>query len=160
MAPGSKALSKSKIFVDFIPSPITFATLFKTITYMHRTLVFGASTNPDRYSNRAIKRLSESGHEVLAIGGKEGRVGEVEILIGHPELNNIDTITIYMNAYRLQEHEEYLLSLNPRRIIFNPGAENRHFAYKARAQGTETLDACTLVMLSVGDYDLVTDTTE
>lgn len=127
---------------------------------MRRTLVFGASTNPDRYSYRAIKRLSDHGHDVLAIGGRSGKVGDIEILTGHPELDNIDTITIYMNAYRLQEHEEYLLSLNPNRIIFNPGAENRHFAYKARAQGAETLDACTLVMLSVGEYDLVTDTTE
>jgi predicted CoA-binding protein len=117
-----------------------------------KTLVFGASLNPNRYAHRAVKKLLDEGVSVVAIGGRAGTIRETEVLTGHPPLEDIDTITLYMGAQRLQDHEEYLLSLAPRRIIFNPGAENRHFAYKARAVGIETIEACTLVMLTTGEY--------
>ena len=120
---------------------------------MSKTLVFGASTNPNRYAYRAIKRLRSKGVETCAIGGRPGMVEDVEILTGHPMLEGIHTITMYMGAVRQQDHEDYLLSLKPKRIIFNPGAENRPFAYKARIAGVETLEACTLVMLSTGQYN-------
>jgi predicted CoA-binding protein len=119
---------------------------------MSKTLVFGASTNPNRYAYRAIKRLRSAGIETCAIGGRSGQVGDVEIFTGYPALEDVHTITLYMGAVRLLEHEDYLLSLKPKRIIFNPGAENRPFAYKARSQGVETLEACTLVMLSTDQY--------
>lgn len=116
------------------------------------TLVFGASENPARYSHIAVKNLLSKGHHVVAIGGRIGKIHAVDILTGHPELSNIDTITMYMGKPRQEEHEEYLLSLNPRRIIFNPGAENRDLAKKAKDLGIETLEACTLVMLNTGQY--------
>jgi len=116
------------------------------------TLVFGASLKPERYSHKAIVMLRDHNHAVKAIGGRAGTVEGVDILEGHPELEDIDTITMYMGEDRQSDHEAYLLSLNPRRIIFNPGAENATFAAKARAQGIVTEDACTLVLLRTGQY--------
>lgn len=118
----------------------------------NKTLVFGASLNPSRYAHRAVKKLRADGYDVVAIGGREGQIADVDVMKGHPPMEEVDTITMYVGATRQAEHEEYLLSLKPRRIIFNPGAENRHFAYRARAAGVETIEACTLVMLSTGDY--------
>lgn len=116
------------------------------------TLVFGASLKPERYSNRAIHMLLEDGHPVRAIGARRGAVAGVEIMTGHPPLDDIHTITIYMGEARQKEHEEYLLSLKPSRIIFNPGAENRPFMQRAKAEGIETLEACTLVMIRIAQY--------
>lgn len=121
------------------------------------TLVFGASLNDDRYSNKAVKMLVDENQNVAAIGGRVGKVAGVDVLTGHPKLKNIDTITMYMGKTRQVEHEDYLLSLNPKRIIFNPGAENRSFGLKAREQGIETVEACTLVLLRTGQYDLPMD---
>lgn len=117
-----------------------------------KTLVFGASTNPKRYSFLAIERLKAYNHKIEAIGGRKAEVMGVDIQIGHPILDDIHTITMYMGATRQSDHEEYLLSLNPKRIIFNPGAENPSLATKAKEKGIEVLEACTLVMLNTGQY--------
>lgn len=117
-----------------------------------KTLVFGASTNPTRYSYLAMDLLTAKGHEVAAIGGREAEVLDLKIQTGHPEITNIHTITMYMGEARQSEHEDYLLSLQPKRIIFNPGAENDSLYQKAQTQGVEVLKACTLVMLNTGQY--------
>lgn len=116
------------------------------------TLVFGASVNPARYSNIAMKMLKEYGHTITAIGGRENEFEGTKILSGHPPIDNVDTITMYMGEDRQSEHEEYLLSLKPRRIIFNPGAENISLYKKAQEEGIEVVEACTLVMLRTGQY--------
>ena len=118
----------------------------------NKTLVFGASTNPERYSNKAMRMLKEYGHSIVAIGGRESEFEGTKIMTGHPSLEGIDTITMYMGDARQTEHEDYLLSLQPRRIIFNPGAENISLAQKAREKGVEVVEACTLVMLRTGQY--------
>lgn len=117
-----------------------------------KTLVFGASTNPSRYSYLAIERLKAYNHEIVAIGGREADVLDTQIQIGHPQLDGIHTITMYMGEARQADHVDYLLSLKPKRIIFNPGAENRAFFNKAKSEGIEVLEACTLVMLNTGQY--------
>lgn len=117
-----------------------------------KTLVFGASLKEQRYSNKAIKLLNEYNHPIVAIGGRRGNVNDIDILTGHPEIEDIHTITIYMRKERQKDHEDYLLSLNPKRIIFNPGAENSAFASKARSKGIITEEACTLVLLRTGQY--------
>lgn len=117
-----------------------------------KTLVFGASSNPQRYSYRAIERLKANNLEIVAIGGRKATVMGIEILTGHPELADIHTITMYMGETRQKYHENYLLSLQPKRIIFNPGAENPDFAKLAKEKGIEVLEACTLVMLNTGQY--------
>ena len=117
-----------------------------------KTLVLGASQNPDRYSFMAINRLRQHGHEVVAIGLKTGMVADVPIITGQPELTGIDTITMYMRAERQLPLHEYILSLNPKRIIFNPGAENDLLVKLAHENKIETQEACTLVMLSIGAF--------
>ena len=117
-----------------------------------KTLVLGASLKPYRYSNMAINRLVDQNHEVVAIGLREGIVADVPIVKGKPNLENIDTITLYMNPRRQVELYDYLLELNPKRIIFNPGTENMELMELAQTKGIKTEIACTLVMLSVGNY--------
>ena len=117
-----------------------------------KTLVLGASLKPHRYSNMAINRLINHNHEVVAIGLREGVVAGVPIIKGKPDLNQIDTITLYMNPRRQVELYDYILGLNPKRIIFNPGTENMELMQLAKAKGIETEMACTLVMLSIGNY--------
>lgn len=117
-----------------------------------KTLVLGASENTSRYGNMALRRLRASGHEVVAIGRREGQVGDVVIHKSKPEEEGIDTVTMYMNEQNQKEYEDYILSLKPKRIIFNPGAENYTLAHKAEQQGVQTIEACTLVMLSTGQY--------
>lgn len=117
-----------------------------------KTLVVGASENPARYGNMALKKLRANGHDVVAIGRREGQVGDVVIQKSKPEETGIDTVTLYMNEQNQKEYEDYILSLKPKRIIFNPGAENEALAGKAAQQGVQTLEACTLVMLSTGQY--------
>jgi len=116
------------------------------------TVVFGASPNPARYSHRAVEMLVEYGHEVLPLGFRKGNIEGKDIVLEHDKFDNVDTITMYMNAHRQEQFIDYLLSLNPRRIIFNPGAENPKLESMAHAQGIETMNACTLVLLRIGTY--------
>ena len=112
----------------------------------------GASLKPDRYSNRAIRALRQHGHPVVAVGLREGTVEDVPLVKAIPPAAKVDTVTMYLNEDNQAEWEEQLIALHPRRIIFNPGAENPAFAKKAEAAGIETLEACTLVMLSTGQF--------
>jgi len=120
--------------------------------FKKKTMVLGASTNPERYSYLAVHKLRDRQHPVVAIGKREGKVADVEITKEHPELNDVDTITLYLNANNQKQYYDYILSLHPKRIIFNPGAENDELAKLAAAQGILPLEACTLVMLSTGQY--------
>ncbi len=117
-----------------------------------KTLILGASENPNRYSNMALKKLRAHGHEVVAIGRRTGRVDDVDIQKSLPGEKDIDTVTMYMNEQNQKEYEDYILSLNPKRIIFNPGAENYSLAKRAKEKGIQPLEACTLVMLGTGQY--------
>jgi len=116
------------------------------------TLVLGASEKPERYSNKAVKRLQAHGHSIMAVGAKSGNIGATRIEKQLPDQLNIDTVTLYLNPKRQAEYEEILLQLKPRRIIFNPGTENYSFAREAENQGIEVIEACTLVLLSIGEY--------
>ena len=117
-----------------------------------KTVVIGASENPDRYSNKAIQLLRHHGYEVVAIGKKAGSVADVLILTGQPAINEVDTVTLYLSPVNQLPVYQYLLSLKPRRMIFNPGTENPEFEAKALSAGIDVLRACTLVLLSTGQY--------
>ena len=117
-----------------------------------KTLVLGASDNPSRYSYLAIKRLRNHDHPVVAIGRKNTRVDDVIIDKEKKSFDEIDTITLYLNPQHQKEYYDYILSLQPKRIIFNPGAENEELASLAHAKGIKPVEACTLVMLSTNQY--------
>jgi uncharacterized protein len=119
-----------------------------------KTVIVGASTNPSRYAFMAAERLVDNHHEIVPIGVKSGEVFGKSILdIGSkPSIEEVDTITLYIGPQHQKEHYEYLLSLKPKRVIFNPGTENAEFEKKVEESGAEALEACTLVMLSTGQY--------
>lgn len=116
------------------------------------TLVLGASANPARYSHMAITRLRQSGHPVVAIGKRSGEVADVPLETATREIEDLDTVTLYLNRANQQQYYPFILAQKPKRIIFNPGAENEELAALARSAGIEPMNACTLVMLSTGQY--------
>ena len=117
-----------------------------------KTLVLGASQNPARYSYLALKSLSAKNYPVIAIGKRQGKVDNIEIDTEQKPINNLDTITLYLNENNQKQYYDYILALNPRRIIFNPGAENYELKTLASTNGIKTMEACTLVLLSTGQY--------
>ncbi len=117
-----------------------------------KTLVLGASTNPARYSFRAIRALRQYHHEVYAIGLREGRVEDVSIITEKPPFTDVDTVTLYLSQKNQKLYYDYILSLRPKRIIYNPGAENPELWALAEKAGIENLEACTLVLLATNQY--------
>ena len=117
-----------------------------------KTLVIGASLKPERYSNIAINRLVAAGHQVVAFGLKEGMVSGVDIDTNLMPYKDIDTVTLYLNAQRQKPFYEYIISLSPERIIFNPGTENPEFQNLLKQQGIYFEEACTLVLLGTNQY--------
>ena len=116
------------------------------------TVVLGASENTDRYSNMAVKKLVAHKHPVTAIGNKTGVINYIKILKDNPVLNDVNTVTLYLNPQNQKPYYDYILSLNPKRIIFNPGTENDELEKLAAKKGIATMDACTLVLLSTNQY--------
>ena len=117
-----------------------------------KTLVLGASDNPSRYSYLAVNRLRSHGHPVVAIGKKNAMVADVPIEKEKKDWNDVDTVTLYLNPTHQQQYYDYILSLKPKRIIFNPGAENEELADLAIKNGIIPIEACTLVLLSTNQY--------
>ncbi len=118
-----------------------------------KTLILGASTNPQRYANIATKRLLKSGHEVVLVGNREGEIDRHPIHTVAPVVGDVDTVTLYLGPERQQAYYDYIVEqLQPRRIIFNAGTENAELRERAAAAGIETEYACTLVMLASHSY--------
>ncbi|MBK6380617.1 MAG: CoA-binding protein [Chitinophagaceae bacterium] len=117
-----------------------------------KTLVLGASENPARYSYLAINRLKNNHHPVVAIGKKKGMVAGIIIETEKIPVTEIDTITLYLSPQHQKEYYDYIISLHPKRIIFNPGTENDELAELAVKNNIVPREACTLVMLSTGQY--------
>ncbi len=118
----------------------------------NKTLVLGASDNPGRYSNMAMQRLQGKGHEVVAVGKTTSSAYGIEIHKGPVQTDEVDTVTLYLNPDHQKAYYDYILSLKPRRIIFNPGTENEELEDMAADKGIQVLEACTLVMLGTGQY--------
>lgn len=119
---------------------------------MKKTLVLGASDNPQRYSYLAVKKLKSHGHPVVAVGRRVASIDEIEIVTDMLSFNDIDTVTLYLNPTNQKPYYDYILSLKPKRIIFNPGTENPELQALAESNGIDTLEACTLVMLATSHY--------
>ncbi|UOG72763.1 CoA-binding protein [Hymenobacter tibetensis] len=119
---------------------------------MKKTLVLGASDNPARYSYRAVHQLQKHGHEVVPVGIRKGQVAGLDIHTDRPAAPAVDTVTLYVGPQNQPTWYDYILDLQPKRIIFNPGTENPELERMAQERGIQTEEACTLVMLSVGQY--------
>lgn len=117
-----------------------------------KTLVLGASLNPARYSNLAITRLVRNNQPTVAFGLKPGTVNGISIDTEMMDFEDIDTITLYLNAKRQEQYYDYIISLEPKRVIFNPGTENPVLYDLLEKNNIEFQNACTLVMLSTNQY--------
>ena len=117
-----------------------------------KTLVLGASLKPNRYSNLAINKLVRHDQPTVAIGLRKGEVAGVDIKTEKYPFDDIDTVTLYLNAKRQQEYYDYIISLAPERVIFNPGTENPELYDLLQKNGIYFENACTLVMLSSQQY--------
>jgi len=113
-----------------------------------KTLVVGASPNPSRFSNKAVRLLRRYNQEVIPLGIRNGEIDNLKIITGKPEISGIHTITLYIGPDKQIEYYDYLLGLQPKRIIFNPGTENADFINLAENQNIEIVQNCTLVMLN------------
>ncbi len=119
---------------------------------MKKTLIIGATPNATRYANSAAVKLVNAGHEIINIGIKKGEAGGVSIeKMGEP-YSDVHTITLYVGKAHQKEYYDYILKTNPKRLIFNPGAENEELAVLAKDAGIEVLEACTLVLLATRQY--------
>lgn len=117
-----------------------------------KTLVIGATTNKDRYAYKAIQSLINKSHQVVAIGAKEGMALDVKIETKKVLFKGIDTVTLYLNPKNQEEYYDYIISLKPRRIIFNPGTENPEFYERLKQNNIEFEVACTLVLVATNQY--------
>ncbi|MDR0801268.1 CoA-binding protein [Fluviicola sp.] len=119
---------------------------------MGHTLVIGATTKEDRYANKAIRSLRNHQHQVIAFGPKRGTVEDIEIETEWNPNWEVDTVTLYLNPHNQEAYIDRIIALNPKRVIFNPGTENPEFIEKLNAAKIHPEVACTLVMLSIGNY--------
>lgn len=120
---------------------------------MKRSLILGASPNPERYSYKATKMLAEKGHPVFPVGLRRGVIGKHDILLDNPNIENIDTLTLYVGPKNQIVYYDYIINIiAPNRIIFNPGTENDELITLAKENKIETEIACTLVLLSLNQY--------
>ena len=119
---------------------------------MKKTVVLGASPNPERYAYLAVMSLNRHRHPVVPVGTRKGAINGIDIKEGQPTLDDVDTVTLYLRAENQRPYYDYILSLRPKRIIFNPGTENPELEDLAEANAIEPVHGCTLVMLSTGQY--------
>jgi predicted CoA-binding protein len=119
-----------------------------------KTVIIGATTNSARYAFIAAGMLSEYNHEIVPVGIKSGSVYGKEILQinKRPVITDVDTVTLYIGPQHQPEHYDYILSLKPKRVIFNPGTENEELEKLVTDSGAEALEACTLVLLRSNQY--------
>ncbi len=119
---------------------------------MKKTLILGASTNPLRFSYKAIKSLLRRDYPVVAVGRKAGFVDDIEIQTGYPKINEIHTIMLYLGPKNQKDYYNYIIGLAPNRIIFNPGTENDELIELAKANNIKTVIDCGLVMINADTY--------
>jgi len=117
-----------------------------------KTLILGASENPERYSYLAAHKLTAANHPIVNIGTKKGVVANEIIHTDKPIFSDIDTITLYIGVKNQPEWYEYILAIKPKRLIFNPNTENNELKMLAEKNGIETVEACTLVLLAIDEY--------
>lgn len=126
--------------------------LLKSIKMNKKTLVLGTSLKSNRYSNHATKKLKTKHIDVVAFGMKHGHVNGVEIDTELLKYKNIHTVTLYLNPKRQKEYYSYIISLNPKRVIFNPGTENLEFYDILKENNISFEESCTLVLLATNQY--------
>jgi hypothetical protein len=117
-----------------------------------KTVVIGASPNPERYAYRATMELQRHGHEVIPVGLREGKIGKVEIRTDRPHIDCVDTVSLYVGPRHQDSWIDYIVALKPKRVIFNPGTEYADTVNRLEEEGIKWEESCTLVLLTIGAY--------
>jgi predicted CoA-binding protein len=117
-----------------------------------KTLVLGGSIKPERYANKAIKKLREHGHPVVSVGLNEGTVLDVKIQNGSPDFKDIHTVSLYLSPKNQVQYYDYIFSLKPKRIVFNPGTENTELSELALKKNIHVVEHCTLILLDTNTF--------
>ncbi|MDF1574672.1 MAG: CoA-binding protein [Bacteroidales bacterium] len=117
-----------------------------------KTVVLGASPNPVRFSHKAVKSLLRHDQEVVAVGFREGLIVDQEILVGQPPVEGVHTVSVYIGSSRQADYYDYIISLKPKRVIFNPGTVNPEFMARLKREGIEPVAECMLVLLNEDEY--------
>lgn len=117
-----------------------------------KTLIIGASTDEARYSYKAAHMLKRFNHDIVNVGIKTGEVAGVVIEKPDVIYKDIDTITLYIGIDLQSQYYDYILQTQPKRVIFNPGTENPELEDLLQQNNIEPVEACTLVLLSTGQY--------
>lgn len=141
---------KSLMIIELSLYSLVF--LIQIIISMKKTLILGATENTERYAYLAAEKLTKYGHEIVPVGIKKGNVFGKNIISDKIIQSDIDTLTLYVGVQNQSDWVDYILETNPKRIIFNPGTENTALEALATSKGIQTLEACTLVLLSTGQY--------
>ncbi len=119
---------------------------------MKKTLVLGASLKPSRYSHITVQRLVDANKETTAFGLFSGSISGVQVKTDLSDFKDIHTVTLYLNPTNQKEYYNSIISLRPKRVIFNPGTENPEFYAILKQEGIIAEVACTLVLLATGEY--------
>jgi predicted CoA-binding protein len=119
---------------------------------MSLMVVLGASPNPERYSNKAVRRLISNNYQVIAIGKRNGFIGDVPIITEQPALKDVDTVLMYLAPYHQAEVFDYVLALRPKRVIFNPGTESPEFEQWLESYDIKIVHDCSLLMMASGRF--------
>jgi uncharacterized protein len=143
--------------IQYVPTIFVSLLLQKEIpstskSMKTKTLIIGASTNPERYAYKAAERLLQHGHEIYLLGARVGELFNLPIVTEPLPYDDVDTVTLYVGVANQPGYYEYVVSLKPRRVIFNPGTENPTFETLLRSNGIEPVEACTLVLLGTGGF--------
>lgn len=118
----------------------------------NKTLIIGASTKPERYSYKAAQKLLAHKHGIYMIANRAAELFDLPIEQAHLPYEDVDTVTMYISAKHQPAYYDYIISLQPRRVIFNPGTENPEFELQLSAHGIASEVACTLVLLATNAY--------
>jgi predicted CoA-binding protein len=119
---------------------------------MSVVVVLGASENPERYSYKAVKKLVQHKYEVIAIGKRKGFIGDIQIITTQPAIPDVHTVLIYLAPYHQGEIFDYVLSLHPKRVVFNPGTESTEFEEILESYNISVIHDCSLVMMAMGRF--------
>ena len=116
-------------------------------------VIIGASNNPERYSHRALLLLRKHGHEVVPVHPRLAEIEGIPVVADVDLISGpVDTVTMYVGAAISSGLQDKLIALKPRRIIFNPGAENASLSDALQKAGIACEEACTLVLLNTGQF--------
>ncbi len=118
-----------------------------------RTVVLGASTKPERYSNQAVRLLKEYGHPVIPVHPAEDTIEGLPVVHNLREIHGpVDTVSVYLSPEAGAQMADAIISLGPKRVILNPGAESDELEWELGEAGITVEHACTLVMLRTNQF--------